>query len=556
MIILTRVTPLLFLFILCISCATPIAPTGGVSDSEGPTIVRSYPENGSTNITTQFVEIEFSEYVNRSSLAANLQIEPDIGIDYSLRWKKRTLFIEFTRHLPDSTTLLITLGNKVSDTRNNTMGTSLTIAFSTGDQIDAGSLTGKILKLHDGRGIEEKEVFLFPYPYRVGDVALYRAESDTGGNFQFNYLRNSEYIIVQLDDRNRNKQWDSALERVRVFERDRIDLRTEAADTLGPLYISERDTLLPEVLGVGLLSDKRLRIRFSEPIFSESKGSLNITPKFESDRFTASTLYFSISDPSVAYAQSDKPFLEDSSYTVEVNDFADVAGNVMDRQYYTLVGSGATDTTQQRFIQVNPMNELSLQDSIVMYYAAPISQRAIVDSLRVIEGVVEIDSWPKLTIRNNRIILSADPEWKDGVDYQILAWNPKTQRRVLIPYVVSGPNTWGSLELVREGGSGISSALSGNSTASDSMSVELPEVRFQLYDTEQNMVREGIFSEMETIHELPAREYTLRLYIDTNDNGEWDAGEWDPYVAPEPIILRNSLKIQAGFTSTIQFSFD
>ncbi|MEL0011604.1 MAG: hypothetical protein VW868_08645, partial [Bacteroidota bacterium] len=112
------------------------------------------------------------------------------------------------------------------------------------------------------------------------------------------------------------------------------------------------------------------------------------------------------------------------------------------------------------------------------------------------------------------------------------------------------------LELIREGSSGIRSALSGDSTASDSMSVELPEVRFQLYDTEQNMVREGIFSEMETIHELPAREYTLRLYIDTNDNGEWDAGEWDPYVAPEPIILRNSLKIQAGFTSTIQFSFD
>jgi hypothetical protein len=83
-----------------------------------------------------------------------------------------------------------------------------------------------------------------------------------------------------------------------------------------------------------------------------------------------------------------------------------------------------------------------------------------------------------------------------------------------------------------------------------------PDVRFELYDTKNSIIREGSFSEREIIDELVAREYILRLYIDINNNGEWDEGTWNPYLAPEPMIVRSTLNIQAAFTSTIQFSFD
>ena len=74
-------------------------------DKEGPSIIRTVPQNLRTGVNSQRVEIEFSEYVNRNSLSSNLQIEPDIGIDYELSWKKKTLFIDFESPLPDSTTL-------------------------------------------------------------------------------------------------------------------------------------------------------------------------------------------------------------------------------------------------------------------------------------------------------------------------------------------------------------------------------------------------------------------------------------------------------------------
>ena len=80
---LTKIYLVLLLFFL-VSCATPFAPTGGPTDKEGPIIIRTVPENLRTGVSSQRVEIEFSEYVNRNSLSSNLQIEPDIGIDYQL----------------------------------------------------------------------------------------------------------------------------------------------------------------------------------------------------------------------------------------------------------------------------------------------------------------------------------------------------------------------------------------------------------------------------------------------------------------------------------------
>ena len=86
---LTKICLVMLLFSL-LSCATPLAPTGGPTDKEGPSIIRTVPQNLRTGVNSQRVEIEFSEYVNRNSLSSNLQIEPDIGIDYRLSWKKKT----------------------------------------------------------------------------------------------------------------------------------------------------------------------------------------------------------------------------------------------------------------------------------------------------------------------------------------------------------------------------------------------------------------------------------------------------------------------------------
>ena len=538
---LTKICLVLLLFSLH-SCATPLAPTGGPTDKEGPSIIRTVPQNLQTGVSSQRVEIEFSEYVNRNSLSSNLQIEPDIGIDYQLSWKKKTLFIDFDSPLPDSTTLLITLGNKVSDTRNNAMGASEVIAFSTGDQIDTGGLIGKVLNAETGKGLEGKEVFLFPNTYDVKQKALYRTETDTGGTFRFNYVRETEYSIVHFEDRNRNKIWDSSLESAHAFNIRSLNVQNEVIDTLASIYVMEADTVRPEVLGVGLLSSSRLRIRFSEAIMNEFTGQITLEAGFDGTEFSATPLYIAQADPSIVFAQSSRSLQQDSTYVLRVKGFVDSFGNVMEPFTQDLLGSGAVDTTIQRFIGVRPEGMLGMRDSVELQYAAPIRNPAIIDSLRIIEGVVERESWSKGVVTMNRLVLYPDTEWLDGVDYQFLAWNPRTQRRVLVPFSVSGPSNWGAIELVQMIG------------PNDTLSTE--PVTYELRSQEGRLLKQGQFLETFQLDSLSASTYSLRLYLDSNANQRWDEGSWVPYNKPESLIIRKSIIIQPGFSSTIRFSFN
>jgi hypothetical protein len=500
------------------------------------------PQNLQTGVSSQRVEIEFSEYVNRNSLSSNLQIEPDIGIDYQLSWKKKTLFIDFDSPLPDSTTLLITLGNKVSDTRNNAMGASEVIAFSTGDQIDTGGLIGKVLNAETGKGLEGKEVFLFPNTYDVQQKALYRTETDTGGTFRFNYVRETEYSIVHFEDRNRNKIWDSSLESAHAFNIRSLNVQNGVIDTLASIYVMEADTVRPEVLGVGLLSSSRLRIRFSEAIMNEFTGQITLEAGFDGTEFSATPLYIAQADPSIVFAQSSRSLQQDSTYVLRVKGFVDSFGNVMEPFTQDLLGSGAVDTTIQRFIGVRPEGILGMRDSVELQYAAPIRNAAIIDSLRIIEGVVEREGWSKGVVATNRLVLYPDTEWLDGVDYQFLAWNPRTQRRVLAPFAVSGPSNWGAIELVQMIG------------PNDTLSKE--PVTYELRSQEGRLLKQGQFLERFQLDSLSASTYSLRLYLDTNANQRWDEGSWVPYNKPESLIIRKSIVIQPGFSSTIRFSFN
>jgi len=538
---LTKICLVLLLFSLH-SCATPLAPTGGPTDKEGPSIIRTVPQNLQTGVSSQRVEIEFSEYVNRNSLSSNLQIEPDIGIDYQLSWKKKTLFIDFDSPFPDSTTLLITLGNKVSDTRNNAMGASEVIAFSTGDQIDTGGLIGKVLNAETGKGLEGKEVFLFPNTYDVRQKALYRTETDTGGTFRFNYVRETEYSIVHFEDRNRNKIWDSSLESAHAFNIRSLNVQNGVIDTLASIYVMEADTVRPEVLGVGLLSSSRLRIRFSEAIMNEFTGQITLEAGFDGTEFSATPLYIAQADPSIVFAQSSRSLQQDSTYVLRVKGFVDSFGNVMEPFTQDLLGSGAVDTTIQRFIGVRPEGILGMRDSVELQYAAPIRNPSIIDSLRIIEGVVERESWSKGVVIMNRLVLYPDTEWLDGVDYQFLAWNPRTQRRVLVPFSVSGPSNWGAIELVQMIG------------PNDTLSTE--PVTYELRSQEGRLLKQGQFLETFQLDSLSASTYSLRLYLDSNANQRWDEGSWVPYNKPESLIIRKSIIIQPGFSSTIRFSFN
>ena len=113
---------------------------------------------------------------------------------------------------------------------------------------------------------------------------------------------------------------------------------------------------------------------------------------------------------------------------------------------------------------------------------------------------------------------------------------------MLAPFIVSGPSNWGAIELVKMIG------------PNDSLYTEA--VTYELRTQEGRLLKQGQFVERLQIDSLSASTYNVRLYLDTNADQRWDEGSWVPYNKPESLIIRRSITIQPGFSSTIRFNFN
>ncbi len=527
----------LLLLVVLSSCATPKAPTGGPKDTEGPRIVETNPKSGTTNFNSNKFEFQFSEYVNRNSVRSNITVEPDLGLEYNLKWKKKKLTLEFDQDLPDSTTIILTLGANVSDIRNNKIGSPITLAISTGDEIDEGGLTGRIRKADTGESLAGGKVLLYRSPIDLTKKATYQAETDTGGVYQFSYLREGRYQAIYVDDRNRNKIWDSTGEQAQVFSKEFIELEKATLDTLDVLYVIQKDTLAPRLQGVGMFSSNRLRLRFNENIHIQDDASISVLDTLQNQFSEAYPLFISKKDPFVLFAQSDSALSESALYTLKSNGITDKAGNSVILTDVEFEGSAQVDTTLQRIMEHRTESGLFPTQSVEIAYATPITEQVVFDSLVVVEGTVSFDDWPALRFNRNKLFIDPQDQWIEGLEYQFLVWNPITQRRKLYE-----PEIWGLEEL----GEMTVQVVGDDSTGIYNFSLVNESISFQLDST---------FTDSLELQQLAPIGYILTVFKDENGNGNWDIGSVSPYIAPEPYYIQRGIRIRNGFTSDIIIEF-
>ncbi len=538
----------LFPFFLIIAfaliyCATPVGPTGGPRDEQGPVILYTEPETGTTNFENDEVLFYFDEFVNRNSINNNITIEPDFGATYSTDWKRKRLSVKFEDPLPDSTTIIVTLGGQISDTKGNRIGTPTVIAFSTGDEIDRGIIKGRIRNADTGDGETSRNVALYRSPIDLKAPYNYTAETDTGGYFKFSYLREGTYKAFYFDDRNRNKIWDPENETASPFKIDQLNLAKGDSVELGTIYIAFEDTLAPKLQGVGLFSERRLRLRFNDDVVLSDSASVAISDTTGVLYSLANPLYVQKDEKNAMYAQSDSLLSASKSFELSVSGVTDKAGNEVIASTFRFTGTDQPDTTTQRIIGVETNSGLFPTQPFVIKYAANIDSRTLFDSLVVVEGDVSFDDWPNLAFDHNRLIIPPQEQWIDGISYQFLVWNPITQRRALYT-----PEIWDNTELGE-----LEIAIIDTSVIADS--TVLPLFYYKLENIQNELVYEGILTDVTTITDLPPLSYLLRIFKDENGDGMWNKGSVLPYSAPEPYIIRKSVKVQTGFTSQVTIEF-
>ncbi|MEP1304265.1 MAG: Ig-like domain-containing protein [Balneola sp.] len=520
-----------------LSCATPTAPTGGPPDKVGPNIEETSPKTGTVNYKGRSFSFEFSEFVNRSSFEKELTIEPELGLDYQVKWKRKTATVEFEEELPDSTTIIVTVGGKTSDTRGNGIGAPKQLAISTGDKIDEGEIFGRIRNAETGKPQTSVKVLLYREPVNFDNRATYSAEPDTGGSFKFGYLREGGYRAIILDDRNRNKIWDKENETALPFNKEYVKLEENGKDTLDVAYWFQADTTSPKLQAVGLLSSQRLRLRFSEEVRFTSTTNITVLDSLGNFHTTAYPLYIPEKESFLAFAYANKPLKADSSYSIDISNIFDESGNEAIDLQESFLGSNQDDTVTQDILTFNGENGLFPDQNLEVEFIRPITEPEILDSSVVVEGEVDFKNWPNMSVLDNKLTISPQGNWLEGVDYRFLIWNPKTRRRQLL-----NPNIW---DAVNFGGVEV-----------EVLSEDTTDVfTFKLFDDNSTFEIDTTFNGRITIDDIPPIEYTLVIYNDINGNGIWDFGEISPFVKPEPYYIQQRLKIQQGFTSEIKIDF-
>lgn len=214
-----RASLLIIFIIFCIlfvSCAKIENPSGGPPDKTQPEILFTSPSNGSVKIANDSkIEIQFSKNMNPDLTQKAIFISP-IFFDYpTFKWSGKKLTVSLPEKLKQNTTYVLTIGAAAQDSKGNKLGQTKSYAFSTGEIIHSGSIFGKIA----GGGQRSLDV----WAYNLQSISLdsfiynipeYITQTDSLGKFKFQYMSDGRYLVVAVDDRNKDQFWTPPAEKL------------------------------------------------------------------------------------------------------------------------------------------------------------------------------------------------------------------------------------------------------------------------------------------------------------------------------------------------------
>ena len=522
------------LMILLSSCATPVAPTGGELDRSGPILVSTNPINATTNFSENEIRFTFDDYVDRNSFRNAFNIEPDVDIDYDIKWRRKTAIIKFNESLPDSTTLIFSIGNELRDTRSNRLNTPIKLAISTGSVIDSQKITFRILPLQPGIQVTEPRIFLYREPVDLNLPAFYTGGADTSGFVRFNYLSDGEYRAILVHDINRNRIWDQEREFAQPFAMESFNINENDTNDVQLFHYAKRDTVSPTIQGIGLLDESRLRIRFSKAIKYDPLNTLEIITS-DSLSFSAIHLYNDPRDEYVAYFHSLNPMNDATTYQLVSSNTTDNLNNRLRINTHLFEGSSVSDTTTFRYIGAINTADLLRNDTLSIRYNKIINDPVIIDSLKIYVNRSDAKGQFNISLSNNILQIHPINGWNQADAYEIKTWDPSIAAfKDLRPTAINDLDL-GELQI----------------QLSDSTLTDLP-MRVRLYNRRNQLVIDHSFQNEILLKEIPNGSYHLNIFYDPDLSGLWEFGEVEPFVRPEFIYIDKNFPIRSRMTSELK----
>ncbi|MBZ0264660.1 Ig-like domain-containing protein [bacterium] len=251
-----HISPLIFVILLIIGCASMGPPGGGPEDKAPPEILHASPEAGSVLVDpTTDITIEFNESIREESLKQAFSLSPPPPGKVTAKWKSKSVTLSFDPQLAKDRTYVFTLGTTLSDKRNNTLKQSFHLPFSTGEQLDQAKLTGQLVDANgsvQGWNIvaylldttapstntaNDSSAAPFADSHSSSDSLMIKERTDpdpafdlpdaatqTGedGAWELSHLREGQWRVFAFQDGNGDRLWTKTTEAIAVPSRDML----------------------------------------------------------------------------------------------------------------------------------------------------------------------------------------------------------------------------------------------------------------------------------------------------------------------------------------------
>lgn len=208
----------IFFALLIVGCAQVKSPTGGDRDVIGPEVTLASPQPLQTNFNGKTVLLEFDELVTLNDPNNNIIITPPLDKKPTIELKRgRILTIDFEGELDENTTYTINLGEAIKDNNEgNTLEANI-LVFSTGAIIDSLSFNGIVKHAATDLPCTDCKVMLYSEnkdSVVYGEKPYYFTKTNDQGIYIFNYLKAGEFKVVAIQDLNGNLFFDQLEEEI------------------------------------------------------------------------------------------------------------------------------------------------------------------------------------------------------------------------------------------------------------------------------------------------------------------------------------------------------
>jgi uncharacterized protein (DUF2141 family) len=493
------VTTSIFLY----GCASIQRPQGGPRDRTPPKLLKAFPENKTRRFAAKRIQLDFDEYFKLNNPYTEISVSPAMEKQPEYITKGRSLIIEINDSLQKNTTYVFNFGKSLVDVNEANQLKNFSYVFSTGDQIDSLSITGKVTNTLTAQTEKDVTVMLFP---ATRDSALFGKKkptiytsTDSSGNFALNNLHEGNYTIYALKEASPDKIYNSDNELI-GFLKQPVNLQNDVSGIELNLFKQVPDKF--RVASKKFDNDGKASLVFNKPLNNPSI-KINYPATVDAGKFVD---FSRTRDTALIYLRN----MDFDSLSVVILDDNKPIDTTFLRK-----GKGENFKRNLGFnYNINVDNKLRPGADLIMTANFPIETFDI-SKIKLLEDSVPVKNLSLLKNATNPKKFTLKHRWRQATRYELVlaedaftdiydGKNKESTKRFLI----DKPENYGTLTL--------------KVTVPDSSKSYIVEV----LDAKKNVLQTDVVTKNTAViyRNFFTGKYTIRVTYDSNKNGKCDSG--------------------------------